>query len=88
VQRRENLLAAYRNDDGERFLLSAACTHAGCVVSGNGFERRWDCPCHGSQFAPDGSVLQEPAASPLSEAEDEASAPPPDAKRSDARPSA
>ena len=31
----------------------------------NSTEQCWDCPCHGSQFAPDGAVLNGPALSPL-----------------------
>jgi hypothetical protein len=37
----------------------------GCVVHFNSFERCWDCPCHGSQFAVDGTVLSGPATRPL-----------------------
>ena len=61
-----SLLAVYRDDDGRFHELSAACTHLGCVVQWNDVERSWDCPCHGSRFAPaDGAVLNGPAAKPL-----------------------
>ena len=59
------LLAVYRDPDGNFHEFSAACTHLGCVVQWNGVEKSWDCPCHGSRFAPDGIVLNGPAASPL-----------------------
>jgi Rieske Fe-S protein len=60
-------VAAYRDDNGKLFLRSAACTHLGCHLHWNSFERCWDCPCHGSQFAPDGTDLNGPAFAPLSE---------------------
>ncbi len=59
------LLAVYRDNDGRFHELSAACTHLGCVVGWNDVEKSWDCPCHGSRFAPDGVVLNGPAAKPL-----------------------
>ncbi|HET9694851.1 MAG TPA: FAD-dependent oxidoreductase [Steroidobacteraceae bacterium] len=58
-------VAAYRTPEGALRLFSAACTHVGCVVRWNGFERCWDCPCHGSQFSVDGEPLQGPAHRPL-----------------------
>jgi glycine/D-amino acid oxidase-like deaminating enzyme/nitrite reductase/ring-hydroxylating ferredoxin subunit len=58
-------VAAYRTPEGDLRLYSAACTHFGCVVRWNGFERCWDCPCHGSQFSVDGEPLQGPAHRPL-----------------------
>jgi glycine/D-amino acid oxidase-like deaminating enzyme/nitrite reductase/ring-hydroxylating ferredoxin subunit len=54
-------VAAYRDDDGALVAVSARCTHLGCQVSWNRAERSWDCPCHGSRFAPDGRVLHGPA---------------------------
>jgi len=59
------LSAVYRDQDGVFHELSAACTHLGCVVQWNGVEKSWDCPCHGSRFSPDGTVLNGPAAKPL-----------------------
>lgn len=58
-------VAAFRDETGELHLRLAVCTHAGCVVHWNGFERCWDCPCHGSQFGTDGEVLNGPAFAPL-----------------------
>jgi glycine/D-amino acid oxidase-like deaminating enzyme len=57
--------AVFRDSDGTVSAVSATCTHLGCVVGFNDAERSWDCPCHGSRFALDGSVLQGPAVSPL-----------------------
>ena len=57
--------AVYRAEDGSVVERNAACTHVGCIVHWNSFEKCWDCPCHGSQFRPDGSVLNGPAVRPL-----------------------
>jgi glycine/D-amino acid oxidase-like deaminating enzyme/nitrite reductase/ring-hydroxylating ferredoxin subunit len=62
-------IAAYRDENGKLYLKSAACTHLGCHVHWNSLERCWDCPCHGSHFAVDGTALNGPAIAPLSEVE-------------------
>ena len=58
-------VAVHRDDGGDLHAVSAVCTHLGCIVAWNDAERSWDCPCHGSRFAVDGSVLQAPAMKPL-----------------------
>ena len=58
-------IAAFRDDRGSIHRLSAACTHAGCHLHWNSFERCWDCPCHGSHFSIDGTPLNAPAVAPL-----------------------
>lgn len=37
------------------------CPHLGCALKWNAAERSWDCPCHGSRFARDGRMLDNPA---------------------------
>lgn len=54
-------VAGFRDDDGELVAVSTRCTHLGCQVNWNPAERSWDCPCHGSRFAPTGEVLHGPA---------------------------
>ena len=63
-------VAAYRDDQGNIHRHSAACTHIGCHLHWNSFESCWDCPCHGSQFAPDGTALNAPAVASLPEIRD------------------
>jgi len=60
-------LACYKADNGKIIRRSATCTHMGCVVHWNTFEKCWDCPCHGSHFAPNGQVLNGPALKALAE---------------------
>jgi glycine/D-amino acid oxidase-like deaminating enzyme/nitrite reductase/ring-hydroxylating ferredoxin subunit len=58
-------VAAYRDEQGVLALRSAICTHMACEVHWNQAETTWDCPCHGSRFKTDGSVISGPAESPL-----------------------
>jgi glycine/D-amino acid oxidase-like deaminating enzyme/nitrite reductase/ring-hydroxylating ferredoxin subunit len=58
-------LAVSRSQEGELTALSPRCTHLGCYVAWNRAEETWDCPCHGSRFLPDGSLIQGPAVADL-----------------------
>ncbi len=60
-------VAAYRSPQGKVTTLSPVCTHMGCNVHWNLADSTWDCPCHGSRFAPTGEVLGGPAETPLEE---------------------
>ena len=64
--------AVYHGQDGRFIERSAVCTHVGCIVHWNSFEKCWDCPCHGSQFLPDGTVINGPAVRPLAKLDEPA----------------
>jgi len=53
------------NRDGSLVALSAVCTHMGCTVGYEPETGRLHCPCHGSEYALDGSNLKGPAKRPL-----------------------
>jgi glycine/D-amino acid oxidase-like deaminating enzyme/nitrite reductase/ring-hydroxylating ferredoxin subunit len=61
VRRGLHKVAAYRHASGALTQLSAVCPHLGCIVEWNSTEKTWDCPCHGSRYAPDGHVINGPA---------------------------
>ena len=37
------------------------CPHMGCALKYNAAEHSWDCPCHGSRFLEDGTLIDNPA---------------------------
>jgi glycine/D-amino acid oxidase-like deaminating enzyme/nitrite reductase/ring-hydroxylating ferredoxin subunit len=65
IQRGLQKVAVYRDEQGVAHEMSALCTHLQCVIRWNSEEQSWDCPCHGSRFAPTGEVLTGPAIYPL-----------------------
>jgi nitrite reductase/ring-hydroxylating ferredoxin subunit len=65
VRRRGRPIAVYRDEQGAVHERSAVCRHLGCIVHWNDAMKTWDCPCHGSRFAPTGEVVHGPARSDL-----------------------
>ncbi len=61
IEKDGHKLAVFREEDGKLAVRSAVCPHLKCTVSWNEAEQTWDCPCHGSRFKTDGSVLEGPA---------------------------
>lgn len=42
-------------------LLLGGGSHLGCALKWNPVEHSWDCPCHGSRFGEDGTLIDNPA---------------------------
>ena len=55
------VFGAFREDEGVDHCVSLTCTHLGCTVRWNEAEATRDCPCRGSRFGHDGTVLHGPA---------------------------
>jgi glycine/D-amino acid oxidase-like deaminating enzyme len=47
--------------DGVEHRVSPVCPHLGGIVNWNDADQAWECPLHGSRFAPDGTLLEGPA---------------------------
>jgi glycine/D-amino acid oxidase-like deaminating enzyme/nitrite reductase/ring-hydroxylating ferredoxin subunit len=62
-------LALHRDNAGALHTLSARCPHLGCLVEWSAGDGAWECPCHGSRFAADGTLVQGPATSDLARTE-------------------
>jgi cytochrome b6-f complex iron-sulfur subunit len=51
--------------DQSLFAVSATCTHLGCTPVWLEAENRFQCPCHGSVYTPEGLNVEGPAPRPL-----------------------
>ena len=54
-----------RLQDGGFLAIYQRCTHLGCSVPWDQTQEKFICPCHNSQFTPDGDLINPPAPRPL-----------------------
>jgi glycine/D-amino acid oxidase-like deaminating enzyme len=55
--------------NGVEHRVSPVCPHLGGIVNWNDADESWECPLHGSRFAPDGKLLEGPATRDLTAAQ-------------------
>ena len=65
IAKGEEKIAVWRDKAGACHAFDASCTHKGCTVTWNNADGTWDCPCHGSVFEKNGTVMHGPARKPL-----------------------
>lgn len=53
------------NNGTKMIALSSICTHQGCTVGYNSVANDIECPCHGSVYSTNGSVINGPAPAAL-----------------------
>ncbi len=63
----EKTIIVVRNPDNaeELFASEVTCPHRQCDVEWQTEAQKFACPCHGSEFAFDGAILEGPAREPL-----------------------
>jgi menaquinol-cytochrome c reductase iron-sulfur subunit len=54
-----------RTDDHNVVAYKPACTHLACAYHWESQDKKFLCPCHGSEFSVEGKVLAGPAPRPL-----------------------
>lgn len=62
------IYGAYKDEKGKCYLVPLSCPHLGCRLEWNSAEKSWDCPCHGSRFHYDGTLIDNPAQTGLESA--------------------
>ncbi|WP_330180363.1 FAD-dependent oxidoreductase [Nocardia sp. NBC_01503] len=65
IERHGVIPTAVSTVNGVTTEISAVCPHLGGILGWNDAEQSWDCPLHGSRFAPDGTLLDGPASTCL-----------------------
>lgn len=53
-------VAVFKDSEEKISAYSAVCTHLGCIIGWDDAKKRWECPCHGSQYDKQGKVLRGP----------------------------
>ncbi|WP_018933794.1 FAD-dependent oxidoreductase [Gracilibacillus lacisalsi] len=63
VKRKRNgqIVGIYKDEQNQVHAVDTTCTHLGCECNWNQAEKSWDCPCHGSRFSYDGTIIEGPA---------------------------
>lgn len=56
---------AVRKRGGELIVLSAVCTHLGCIVQWQQDRQDFLCPCHAGLYTAEGTVISGPPPKPL-----------------------
>ncbi|BAY33785.1 cytochrome b6/f-complex iron-sulfur protein PetC [Nostoc carneum NIES-2107] len=59
------VLVVGKSQSGNLIAVNPTCTHKGCTVAWKETAKEFVCPCHGSDFAADGKVVEGPADKPL-----------------------
>ena len=54
-------IGLYKDEDGREYKIIPTCTHLGCELTFNSLDKTWDCPCHGSRYTFDGTLLYGPS---------------------------
>jgi cytochrome b6-f complex iron-sulfur subunit len=65
LQSKEVAVSKDPTDPKKLIAVNPKCTHLGCDVKWIPTEKKYDCPCHDSEFAADGKVLKGPATKSL-----------------------
>lgn len=61
------LHAIYEDEEHKIHKICLLCPHMKCRLVFNSYDKTWDCPCHGSRFSLDGSLIKGPAVKSLKE---------------------
>lgn len=65
VKYEKHVIGVYKDGNGSIHAVNSICPHVKCTVAWNASEKSWDCPCHGSRFSYDGTMLTAPAVKDL-----------------------
>ena len=61
LQTKEVAISQDPANSKQLIAVNPKCTHSGCDVKWMAAAKKYDCPCHDSEFAADGKVLKGPA---------------------------
>ncbi len=65
LQTKEVAVSKDPTNPKQLLAVNPKCTHQNCDVKWMAGEKKYDCPCHDSEFAADGKVLKGPATKSL-----------------------
>lgn len=55
------IYGVYKDELNQNHYIKLVCPHMKCLLTFNKEEKTWDCPCHGSRFDLDGTLIEGPS---------------------------